>query len=219
MAEPVTTDKLRRLLSEVAETSPERLEPLFDRHGLEVEDGVAALVDEICLDGANTIASIFRGWEGVAYGEIVRDAAKLLKVRIDREQDSHVEVERKILDHLFREHYAKATDEERDLLDGILRANGVKQASWSTGGVLLTAAITALGQEAAKQVVRQALRVVAGGGAARIATFAVPILGAAMAAWTAADLAGPAFRKTVPTVIDVAILRLEFEEASKELPR
>jgi len=218
MAESASTRKLKRLLGVVARKAPDRLEPLFDRHGVEVEDGADALVDEVCLDGANTIASIFRGWEGVAYEEIVRDVAKTLKVSCG-DRDSHPKVERKILDHLFREHYSQASEEERDKLDSILQTSGLKQASWSTGGVLLTAALTALGQEAAKQVVKQALRVVAGGSAARIATFAVPILGAAMAALTVADLAGPAFRKTVPTVIDVAILRVEFDDARKGLPK
>ena len=100
--------------------------------------------------------------------------------------------------------------EERAEIDQILQVHGVKHTSWRAGGALLTALISTVGQEVTKQVIKKALRVVAGGSASRIASFAVPILGATMAALTVVDLTGPAFRKTVPTVIDVAILRVEF---------
>jgi len=202
--------ELSQLLRKVHGQAPARLEPLFDRHGVEASEGVDALVEEIRLDGANTLASIIRGWEGVDYSEIVCDAAKTLKVKVVKDDD-HVTVEDKILSQLFREHYTvHATEEERAEIDGILQVHGVKQTSWSAGGALLTALISTVGQEVTKQVIKKALKVVAGRSAARVASFAVPILGATMAALTVVDLAGPAFRKTVPTVIDVAILRVEF---------
>jgi uncharacterized protein YaaW (UPF0174 family) len=33
-----------------------------------------------------------------------------------------------------------------------------------------------------------------------------------MIVWTVVDIAGPAFRKTVPTAIEIALLRLEYGE-------
>ena len=144
------------------------------------------------------------------YQEVVRDAAKTLKVKVAK-RDSHVTVERKILDHLF-EDYFKQKPEEREKLLNLTRAHGIEQSLWSAGGSGLTVLVSTIGQEAAKQVIKQVLRSIAGASAARIATFAVPILGAAVGIWTAADLAGPAFRKTVPTVIDIALLRVEFDD-------
>jgi uncharacterized protein YaaW (UPF0174 family) len=207
MGKSASTKKLEGLLRGVSEEAPERLEPLFDRHGVDEGDTIEALVEEICLDGANTIASLFRGWEGAPYAEIVQDVAKTLKVSVTK-KDNYISIERKLLDHLFEKHYEKP--EERAKLLTLAREHGVEQTLWTGGGVGLTVLMTTIGQEAVKQVVKQALRSIAGASAARIATFAVPILGAAVGAWTVADLAGPAFRKTVPTVIDVAILRIEF---------
>lgn len=210
MAKHASTKKLERLLTLVREVEPGRLEPLYERHGMDEEDDtIEELVEEICLDGANTIASIFRGWEGVAYDEVVRDAAKALKVKVAK-RDSHVTVERKILDHLF-EDYFKQKPEEREKLLKLTRAHGIEQSLWSAGGSGLSVLVSTIGQEAVKQVIKQVLRSIAGASAARIASFAVPILGAAVSIWTAADLAGPAFRKTLPTVIDIALLRVEFD--------
>lgn len=39
-----------------------------------------------------------------------------------------------------------------------------------------------------------------------------------MVGWTIVDLAGPAFRRTVPTAIDIAVLRLEFGEGQPVIP-
>jgi uncharacterized protein YaaW (UPF0174 family) len=36
------------------------------------------------------------------------------------------------------------------------------------------------------------------------------VLNVIMVGWTVVDIAGPAFRKTVPTVIEIALLRLEY---------
>jgi uncharacterized protein YaaW (UPF0174 family) len=43
-----------------------------------------------------------------------------------------------------------------------------------------------------------------------VASYAIPLLNVVMVGWVLSDIAGPAFRKTVPTVVEVALLRMEF---------
>ena len=45
-------------------------------------------------------------------------------------------------------------------------------------------------------------------------TLAIPVVNVAMTAGLAVSVAGPAYRKTVPTVLDVALLRLEYGDAA-----
>lgn len=58
-------------------------------------------------------------------------------------------------------------------------------------------------------------RIVAGGvgtvafSAARIALVAVPFLNAIMGAWLIFDISEPAYRKIVPSVLNMAVLRLQ----------
>ena len=139
MGKHQTTKRLRALLREVETTASERLQPLYNRHGVDEDDGVDALVDEMCLDGANTIASLFRGWQGVGWAEIVRDVAKTLKVE-SAEDDDHVTVERKILDHLFRQHYESASEDEQRALDDALR-EAVTNALASSGPTVIEAVV------------------------------------------------------------------------------
>lgn len=202
----------------------DRTKPIYQRHDVEKSKGVDGLIDEICLDGANTIASIFRGWEGVDYGEIVGDVAEQLG--IDTGKRSPRKLELAILEVIIQKYLENASPEEREKIAEVLGKAGADferfgaaaaKGAFAAGALALL--IKEIGQKVVAQVVgkimlriagRQAAKE-AGKRAAQFAGLAIPVLNVVMIGWTIVDIAGPAFRKTVPTVIEIALLRLEYE--------
>ena len=113
-------DRLLALLYVVQRRAPERLEPLFDRHGLDPEDGVSELVEEIKLDGANTIASAFRRGRGVGYDVVVRDVARKLKLKL-KKAAPEVDLERRVLDAVMERYIGGASAAQRVQIEDELR--------------------------------------------------------------------------------------------------
>jgi uncharacterized protein YaaW (UPF0174 family) len=221
------------LLSLFWRVASDKLKSIYDRHGITSEEGAAALINMICRDGANTIATLSRGMKGVPYEVIVRDVAKAMKV--PRESKSTVSsMEMAILEEVINRYLKKATPEEREEIAKLL--TDVEDETWKKGikeqirngaikaGVLI-ALIKLIGKKAmiesvkkiilkisamiaAKQIGKQ----VAKKAAQRTVGYLIPFINVILAADTVRDIAGPAFRKTIPTVIEVALLRLEYEE-------
>jgi uncharacterized protein YaaW (UPF0174 family) len=205
----------------------DRLAPIYERHDIAPSQGPKALLDEICLDGSNTIASMLRGWEGVRYEEIVGDVAEQLGLAPGEKKPREIELQ--ILEFIIQKYLANATPEERENLSDVLKQAGAdfnRMGAEIRNGVLtagtLALLIRAVGQKVVAEAVgkvflrivsRQAARE-AGKRAAAIAGFAIPLLNVVMIGWTVIDIAGPAFRKTVPTVIEIALLRMEHGEES-----
>lgn len=223
-------DRLLALLYVVQRRAPERLEPLFDRHGLDPEDGVSELVEEIKLDGANTIASAFRRGRGVGYDVVIRDVARKLKLKLKRAAPE-VDLERRVLDAVLERYIDGASAAQRVQIEDEIRGALVAaerdaselgailtKGAWAAGS--LTALVNAVGQQAVAAVVKrivlttagQAAAGVAARQAAMVASYAIPLLNVVMVGWVLADITGPAFRKTVPTVVEIALLRMEFAE-------
>ena len=86
----------------------------------------------------------------------------------------------------------------------LLRASGFAAYKWA----LIT--VNAVTRGIGKQVVGRGLSLGVNAALTRTLSVAVGPVGLALtAAWTAYDLAGPAFRVTVPSVLYVAALRLQ----------
>jgi len=191
-----------------------RLQLIYDRHGIDAPD-VRNLVKEICLDGANTITSIFRGWEGVSYLEVVKDVAGKVGIKVNGEKDEAI-LERQILNHVLQQALEKASDEDKEAIEEVLK--NMKPINWSAIGASSAAAITTLIQTVGGKVAAEALEGVIfrmlgkemAMKSAGIIGYAVPLLNIVLIGWTIVDVAGPAFRKTIPTVVEIAMLRLEF---------
>jgi uncharacterized protein YaaW (UPF0174 family) len=203
----------------------ERLKPIYERHEVEPSKGSNALVDEIRLDGSNTFASIFRGWEGVDYGEVVGDVAKQLGLTPGGRGARDLEVG--ILEIIIQKYLENAAPEERENITKILEQAGgdfnrrgadFAKAAFRVGTLALL--IRRVGAKVVGQIVRKIMLRIAGRQAAKeagkrvaqLAGMAIPVLDAVMIVWTVVDIAGPAFRKTVPTAIEIALLRLEYGE-------
>lgn len=213
---------LSSLLKRLQSLDRHRLDPIYVRHGLTSADGVDALAREICMAGSNTFASVFRGWEPVSYREVVVDVAEKLDVVV-READSLEAIEHKLLAKVAEKYWSTLTeDERRDInarlgaLQNELNFDAIRLILESGGviaGVILRRAITVAMTEVIAKVL---LRFAAGQAAKRAAAIAgavVPGLNVLLGAWTVVDLAGPALRKTMPTVIELALLRLELGES------
>jgi len=197
-----------------------RLSSLYNRHGLEIGRPVEELVRAIRLDGSNSFVSIVRGGEGVSYEELVKDVASKMKVKF-KQNETVVEIERKCLFSLIN----KKDPKSKKKIEELLAKAGVSAEVTGAiiGGAFSTAILFALigqlGPVVASDVIQQTIAQVIMRQAAAAAILrapaaagaTVPVLNVALLGLFAVSLAGPAYRKTIPTVLEIAMLRIEFE--------
>lgn len=203
----------------LARVPASELETLYSRHGVPVGSGHARLEEEIRLDGSNTLASLFRGIEGVPYQEVARDVGRQLGVRIPVSRPIE-EVEQAILSFVAEKYWESLNEEERrrvrdhiNAVDPEVTVDGILTALAGGGAVAMAVmrpVILAFMTELMVQLMLRYGAKEAAKQAARVAGLAVPGLNILLGAWTVVSLAGPAFRKTVPTVIEISLLRLQY---------
>ena len=227
-----SNDRLTELLNRCPKCE---LYPLYEVLGDSIT-GKAKDVDELVNDfrkwGSNTFVTwLIRFGDGVSYQEVTQDVAGFLKANVTSCKDE-TDYETAILAKVLEEYLEKASPEERERVDEILDQAGRdagmpgkhRSSITAAGGLALSSVITILGREAAKRVIGQIVKKVIAGvvsrqaakqGAkviARVAGLAIPLINVAFAIWLAIDIAGPAYRKTVPAVIRVALLRQEYAD-------
>lgn len=188
-----------------------------DPHHRLVDD----LVFEIRTFGGNSLVNAVRRG-GVAYTEVVRDVAAQLKAKAPKDASTE-EWELAILLNILDASIAKMSPEERGALEDDFRRAGVKNPNLGAGAPLAvlfaqagiqlsgffayrTAAIVA--NAIAKLVLGRGLSFGTNAALMRMLGVAAgPIGWAVSGIWTAVDLAGPAYRVTIPCVCHVAFLR------------
>ncbi len=169
--------------------------------------------------GSNDIATLLRGGEGIAYKEVVFDVGEKLKAKVKR-SNSVGENEEQILLKMFEDALERMTEEEKR---SILLSMGVKEGKIPFGPLGVAALQNLLRQFGGFSVYRITVivanmvsRSLLGSGLSFATNAALtravgailgPVGWIATGLWLALDLAGPAFRKTVPAVIHVALLR------------
>ena len=172
---------------------------------------------ELQCFGADTFATLVRGGEGVLYREVLTEVCD--KMRVNYNSEAAVElIEMNLLMKVLTDSMEKMTPEDlRELANGLdlKTANFSKQAVIAaiqagvnmSGFVAYQVAII-VANAVAKAVAGRGLAVAANAGLARAISVAVGPIGWALTAlWTLKDLSGPAFRVTIPSVIQVAFLR------------
>lgn len=174
------------------------------------------LVDEFRLFGGNTFANLFRG-TGPQYTEILRDVAKRNKVSFSK-RNTDEQIEQYLLQKLFDDSLNNASDEElREMMKelGYPTTNFTRQAAiatlmmaWKTGGfqsyILLVSVVNAI----MKFLIGRGLSFAANAALTRMASIMMGPVGWVLTAlWTLVDIAGPAYRVTVPAVIQIAYIR------------
>lgn len=182
---------------------------------------IPGMVRELGLYGSNTLVSFIKG-EGANYSTILRKVAKRLKVSFRDSQSDEV-IEGYILQKLFDDMSDRLSDEE---LRTMAREFGVKpllysrqaivaalQMSIRRGGIYGLTWSMNVANLVARQAVGRGVAAFASGSvlSRSLSVLAGPIGWALTAAWTAYDIAGPAYRVIVPAVIQIAYMRQKNE--------
>ncbi len=171
--------------------------------------------------GGNTFANIFRGGVGASYDKILRDVCKKMKIRIPSCSSGES------IELLLLERYCENNITTMDIcqLRELSAAMGIKPNSYNKqimtaailvalrgkGGKLLTPVISYIGSNITRILIGRGVYMAAAGVIGRAAaTLTGPIGLALTAGWLAFDLASPAYRVTIPAVIQVAYMRLKY---------
>jgi uncharacterized protein YaaW (UPF0174 family) len=176
---------------------------------------------EIQCFGANSLATIFRGGEGVLYKEVLTDVCDKMKVNYNK--DASVEIiEMNLLMKMLTEAMKGLSADElkkivEDLnlnttnftaqavtvaLQGAIRFSGF--AAYQVALIVANAVAKALLGSGLKLATNAALT-------RAMSVFAGPIGWSITGLWTFVDIAGPAYRVTIPAVIQVAFLRAKIK--------
>ncbi|WP_006786629.1 DUF3944 domain-containing protein [Thiorhodospira sibirica] len=185
---------------------------------------------EIQCFGANTFATVLRGGKGVPYKEVLTDVCDKLKVNYNK-NSSVEQIENNLLMKILTDALEKMNPEE---LKELAEATGVKntgsvtaqtmvgvfQAVFRAGGFKSYQLTLIIVNAVLKALIGRGLSLA--GNAALTRTMAIltgPIGWVITGVWTAIDIAGTAYRVTIPAVIQVAVLRQKhlYDEQAKEV--
>ena len=172
--------------------------------------------EEIQRFGGNSIVNVFRGG-GVQYKEILCDVCDKMKVNYNKKSEVKI-IEQNLLMKILEDAMAEMSEDE---LKEISKELDLKTTNFTSQAVM-TALQIAIKQSGflaykiavivanaiAKALLGHGLRIGTNATITRsIAIFAGPIGWVITGLWTAIDIAGPAYRITIPTTIQVAYLR------------
>lgn len=178
------------------------------------------IAKEICEYGGNSFVNLFRG-SGPAYKEIVCDVANKLKAPYNEKQ-SIEKIEDSIIIKILEKALDEMSDEDKQKL---LKEMGGKRNLDLTGPALTNAFIilfraggfksyqitVIVANAIAKIIFGKGLPFAAGPILTKTMAFLTgPIGWVVTGIWTAIDLAGPAYRVTIPAVIYIAMLRKKY---------
>ena len=173
------------------------------RQDIPDEETLRLLVRELQHFGGNTFVNLFRR-NGVNYSEIVDDVASHLKMKVPAAA-SVEEKEALIIDCVFTSSWKKMSDDERRQ---ILRGMGISTSVSLDIPVWQKAALVTSGL--AQTTAGKVLPLIAGLGIGRVLGVLTGPVGLAITGlYTAYDISNPAFRVTLPCVVQIAWIRLK----------
>ncbi|MCO4320676.1 ubiquinol-cytochrome C chaperone family protein [Aliidiomarina quisquiliarum] len=175
------------------------------------------IAKEIRDMGGNSFANLFRGSEGPSYHEIVCDVAKQLKVPFNKDKDIE-DIENAIFETVLTEALDKMSDEDRlKLMDnmgakGRLNKGGIATSAFiaifRSGGFYSYQLTAIIANQIAKLILGRGLMLATNASIMRVASILTGPIGLAITGlWAAIDIAGPAYKVTIPCVIHIAMLR------------
>lgn len=216
----ITHDKdgSARLTEELTATA------VYKRHNPDHHQYWELIAAEVQCFGANSFATIFRGGKGVQYKEVLTDVCEKMKVNFNK--DSSVEViEQNLLMKILKDSLEKmSTAEVRQLAEslGVKNFNVVTaetlvggfQTIFKMGGFKSYQLTVIVVNAVMKALIGRGLSFAATGTLMRAASVLTgPIGWVITGLWTAVDLAGAAYRVTIPAVIQIAFLRQKIKYA------
>lgn len=189
---------------------------LYKTHFPNHNEYIELILEEIQTFGGNSFANMLRGG-GVKYKEILCEVCDKMKVNYNK-NSSTTRIEENLFMKILEDSIEKMTVEDlKELLDTL----NLKTTNY-TKNALMIGLQTAIKQGGFKSyqialiVANAVWKAIFGKGLSFVANktltkymsiFAGPIGWAITGVWTAIDVAGPAYRVTIPAVIQVAFLR------------
>ncbi|QCH26938.1 DUF3944 domain-containing protein [Clostridium tyrobutyricum] len=174
---------------------------------------------ELQCFGANTFATLFRGGKGVLYKELLMDVCNKLKVNYNKNSsteiiemnlimkiltDSIENMDSQQIKDIIKELKLKTTNYSKEALLAAL------QFAIKIGGFQSYEIAVIVANAVAKQLLKRGLSFTANATLTRaISIFAGPIGWIITGAWTLIDIGGPAYRVTIPSVVQIAYMRLK----------
>lgn len=203
---------------------------LYKKHYPEHSKYWEEIAAEIQCYGANTFATVIRRGKGVEYKEVLIDVCRKMKVNFNK--NSSVEkIEQNLLLKILEDAIEKMSPEEiRELAlsTGVKNTSGITkeamlgifQAVFRAGGFKSYQLTLIIVNAVLKALIGRGLSFA--GNAALTRTMAIltgPIGWVITGLWTAIDVAGAAYRVTIPAVIQVSVLRQKhiYEKQAQEV--
>ncbi len=193
----------------------------YKRHGNDYAKYAERIAEELQCYGGNSFANFFRD-EGVLYKEILCDACDHLKVNYNEKSETSL-IEQNMLSKLLKDSLEKMSDEEiRELCDelGVKNTNKLGKQALSTavltlfrmGGFKSYQLALIVANAVIKAIFQRGLSLGANAALTRGLSFLTgPVGWIITGVWTAIDIAGPAYRVTIPACIVVTTLRLKLK--------
>lgn len=188
----------------------------YKKHEPEHSKYADLIAREIRDMGGNSFANVWRG-EGPTYHEIVCDVADKLKAPYNKDK-SIEDIENSILETILTTAIDGMSEEDKEAL--LTEMGG--RAGHNKGGIATAAFIgifraggfysyqltLIVANQIARLILGRGLMLATNAGLMRVAgVLAGPVGWAITGIWTAVDIAGPAYKVTIPCVIHVAMLR------------
>jgi uncharacterized protein YaaW (UPF0174 family) len=172
--------------------------------------------EEIQAFGGNSFVNIFRGG-GVQYKEILCDVCDKMKVNYNKNSETRI-IEQNLLMKILEDAMAEMSEEE---LKEISKELDLKTTNFTSQAVMVALQIAIkqsgflaykiaviVANAIAKALLGHGLKIGTNATITRsVSILAGPIGWVITGLWTAIDIAGPAYRVTIPTAIQIAYLR------------
>ncbi|MGN5651223.1 YaaW family protein [Bacillus sp. Brlt_9] len=221
-----STTRLKKLLETCDDTDLLELNEYIFGKG-EALKSREEIIAELQYSGSNDVAYLFRNifssdTPGVHYLEIVRDVCDKLNVKWN-DFEGEEELEVKILITILQKHWEKADEIEKEKIKAMFDEMGIKNIDWAAGfpianlflilgarvGGFMTYQIAVIVANAIAQVIlNRGLTLVMNRVLTKgLSIFLGPIGIILNLGWLGIDIAGPAYRKTIPSVVHIAYLR------------
>jgi uncharacterized protein YaaW (UPF0174 family) len=211
-----TNDDLSPLVEYILKARTERLSSTeaYKAHHPDHRAYSDEILDEIRLFGGNSFVNLWRRGEGPEYRDVLVDVARKLKASVDANAQVS-ELEEAIIGKLVKDAVASAEGADREALMQAFAQAGVDHRSMGmgsrAGGALVAYKLSEIiAQAVARSVLGHGIGWAANAAAMRaIGVVTGPVGWLLMGIWTAVDVAGPAYRVTIPCVCHIAYLRLK----------
>jgi len=185
------------------------------------------IASELQCYGGNTVLNICRCGQGPKYENIVYDVCKKMKVKGISKHDTAEDMEQKLLITLSSKAISEMTEEQ---VRSIMEECGIKGFEYSKAGLLAALiAIRVINKRLFIIVIQYVMEtlteillsrgvVIIGLGTISrgLGVFFGPVGWLLLTGWTIWDLMGPAYRVTIPAVIQIAYMRIKSQDKFKK---